>query len=176
MKKSTAFILTALLLLSAFACVLAQDQAGTISGIVYRDLNANGICASEGEPVVADNIPIEIISDDAGELIRISSAVDGSFFYTTDALGLWRVTVVPGQGWRITSQQTLEVVLSVDNPDASNIDFCIIEIEQTEDGAGNTLPESGSIVAPTMLLAAISGLILILIGAGLLLFSRHSGS
>ena len=150
----------------------AQDQTVTISGTVYRDINANGVCVIEGEPRVAANIPMEFVADDVGELVRITTAADGTYAYSTDALGLWRVTVVPGESWRVTSQQTLEVVLTADNPNVRNIDFCIIEVEQSSGGGGTTLPESGAPVAPTQLMAATIGFVLIAAGAGLLLLNQ----
>jgi hypothetical protein len=150
----------------------AQEEKGTISGTVYRDINANGICVNEGEPRVAANIPMELVSDDVGELLRITTAADGSYAYTTDALGLWSVTVVPGENWRVTSQQTLEVVLSTDSLNATGIDFCIIEIEQSSGGGGTTLPESGAPVAPALLIASVIGFILIAAGASLLLVNH----
>ena len=146
----------------------AQDQTGIISGTVYRDINANGVCSNEGEPRVAANIPMELVADDVGELVRITTAADGSYSYSTDQLGLWRVTVVPGERWRVTSQQTLEVVLTVDSLNVTNIDFCIIEVEQSS-GGGTTLPESGALVAPSLLMAATIGFVLIAAGAVLLI-------
>ncbi len=172
MKKAFWIVLTISFLFLIPITVQAQDQSGSISGTVYRDLNLNGLCASEDEPKVAANIPLELVSDDAGELIRISSAADGTHAFTTDTLGLWSVTILPGQGWRVTSQQTLEVVLSIDNPDATNIDFCIIEIDQTGGGGGTTLPESGFIVSTPLLLAAAIGFILVTIGTIMLLVGR----
>lgn len=172
MKKIYWIGLFALLLLAVPIAALAQDQTGSISGTVYRDINANGVCVNEGEPRVAANIPLEVVSDDVGELIRITSNADGTFSYTTDAQGLWRVTVVPGQGWRVTSQQTLEVVLSADNPLTENLNFCIIEVQQTGGGGGTTLPESGVAIAPPLLLAAAFGFLFIAAGAILLLIGR----
>ena len=150
----------------------AQEEVGSISGTVFRDINANGACVNEGEPRVAANIPIELVQDDIGEIDAITTAADGTYTFPTDDLGLWRVTVVPGQGWRVTSQQTLEVVLTDDNPDPINIDFCIIEIDQPAGGGGTTLPESGAPIAPTLLVAAAIGFLLIAAGALLLLFNR----
>jgi hypothetical protein len=149
----------------------AQGQGGSISGTVYRDINANGVCVNEAEPRVAANIPMELVADDVGELVRISTTVDGTYSYSTEVQGLWRVTVVPGQGWRVTSQQTLEVVLTEDGPDAINVDFCIIELEQPPEEAP-TLPESGIAIAPLMLLAATIGFVFIGAGAILLLLGR----
>ena len=154
----------------------AQDQTGSISGTVYRDINANGVCVNEGEPRVAANIPLELVADDEDEMVRITTAIDGSYVYSTDARGLWRVTVVPGQGWRVTSQQTLEIVLSDDGSEVINVDFCIIEMDQSSGGGGTTLPESGAPVAPILLFAATIGFVLIAAGAILLLFNRLQNS
>lgn len=172
MKKVFLLVASTLLLFVIPIASFAQDQTGSISGTVYRDINANGLCVNEGEPRVAANIPLELVSDDAGELIRITSAADGTFSYSTDALGLWRVTVAPGTGWRVTSQQTLEVVLSTDNPHVSNVDFCIIEVEQSPGGGGTTLPESGIAVAPPLLFSAVIGFVFIAAGTILLLLGK----
>jgi len=172
MRKIQLIGIFVLLLMAIPLVALAQDQPGSISGAVFRDINANGICVNEGEPRVAANIPLELVSDDAGELIRITSNADGTYSYATDAQGLWRVTVVPGQGWRVTSQQTLEVVLSSDNPDTDGINFCIIEVQQTGGGGGTTLPESGVAIAPHLLLAAAFGFLFIAAGAVLLIIGR----
>ncbi len=150
----------------------AQDQQGSINGTVYRDINENGNCTGEAEPVVSANIPLELVQDDIGQLIRITTAADGTYFYSTDTLGLWRVTIVPGQGWRVTSQQTLEIVLTEDNPDANAVDFCIVEIEQPTNEDVTTLPESGAPVSPSLILAAAFGFILMATGAAFLLFGR----
>ena len=110
---------------------LAQDETGSIQGAVYRDVNLNGLCSNEGEARVG-NIPIEIINDDTEEFVRIVTAPDGTYVYNNVELGLWRVTVVPGTGWRFTSQQTREIELTEDLPDAFDVDFCIVEIEDSE--------------------------------------------
>ncbi len=175
MRKITWMFSIAVTLLAIGTFVMlthAQDLEGSISGTVYRDINANGVCADEGEPPVAANIPLELVNDDNGELFRITAAADGTYFYSTDTFGLWRVTIVPGQGWRITSQQTLEVVLTEDNPDAFAVDFCIIEIEQATDDDEATLPESGAPLAPVLIIAAAFGFILTAAGAVILLFGR----
>jgi hypothetical protein len=113
-----------------------------------------------------------LVSDDANQLTRITSVADGTYSYTTDALGLWRVTVIPGQGWRVTSQQTQEVVLSIDNAEASNIDFCIVEVSQPPGGGDTTLPESGIAVSPPLLVLASIGLLFMATGATLLLIGK----
>lgn len=173
MKKNYWISTTLLILLIIPLSTLAQNQSGSIRGIVFRDINANGICVNEGEPRVAANIPIEIVSDDVGELIRITSSADGTYSYTTDSLGLWRVTIVPGQAWRVTSQQTQEIVLTTDNPSTENVNFCIIEVQQSGGGGGTTLPESGAVVAPPLILAAVLGFALIALGSTLLLIGKR---
>lgn len=172
MRKITWMFSIAVTLLTFAMLTHAQDLEGSISGTVYRDINANGICADEGEPRVAANIPLELVNDDNGELFRTNTEADGTYFTSTATFGLWRVTVIPGQGWRITSQQTLEVVLTEDNPDANAVDFCIIEIEQSPGDTEATLPESGTSLAPALIIAAAFGFILMAAGAVILLFGR----
>mgnify|MGYP000184238520 CR=1 FL=1 len=153
---------------------LAQDQTGSIRGTVYRDINLNGLCSDEGEVRLGD-IPIEIVNDDTDEIIRQITAPDGTYVHTSAELGLWLVTVVPGTGWRVTSQQSIEVLLSEDQPDAAGVDFCIIEIESSN-GGGVTLPESGAPIAPQLLIAAAAGLALMAFGAGMLLRGKKTQS
>lgn len=174
MRKIFWIVSVPILLLSVLSvpyAIQAQDQSGSISGTVFRDVNDNGVCTGEGEPPVAANTPLELVQDDEGEIVRISTAADGTYAFSTNTLGLWRVTVAPGTGWRVTSQQTHEVVLTDDTPNVSNIDFCIIQVNLTPPGGGG-LPESGAPLAPALLGAASMGFILMAAGAGLLLFNR----
>lgn len=172
--KFLVFLALSSLVLSIFATFAqpaqAQDQIGTIRGTVFRDVNENGLCSAESEAVLAD-IPLEIINDDTGEFIRYTTAPDGTYAHTTPDLGIWRVTVVPGSQWRVTSQQTIEVTLTPDSPDAAGIDFCIVEIETNQENPV-TLPESGAFIAPPLLVAGLFGLALIILGGALLLGRR----
>lgn len=174
-KHSTlsAALVALTLLILAFP-TLAQDQSGSIRGIVYRDVNLNGLCSDEGEVRLGD-IPVELANDDSEELIRLNTAADGTYTHSEATLGLWRVTVIPGSGWRVTSQQTREVVLSPDLPDAASVDFCIVEIEES-DGGAVTLPESGAPIAPYLLIAAAGGLLLMVLGAALILKSSKKSA
>jgi len=164
-------VLIYLLVLFAYP-TLAQEQTGSIRGVVYRDVNANGLCTGEGEVRLA-NIPLEIINDDIQEIVRFITAPDGTYIQNGAALGSWQVTVVPGEGWRVTSQQTRAVVLTPENPDMAEVDFCIVEIEGSVDG-GVTLPESGAPIAPQLLFAGAAGLALMVLGAGMLLHGRKA--
>lgn len=172
------FVWTALMtivMVLPIATTLAQDEASSISGTIYRDVNENGVCVNEAEPRIAANIPLELVSDDVGQLIRVTSGADGTYTRQTDAFGMWNVTVVPGQAWRVTSQQTVEVTLTSDAPDAENVDFCIIEVQTTNGGTGTTLPESGVAVAPPLLFAAALGFLFIFLGSMILLVAKTRG-
>ncbi|MDX1418064.1 MAG: SdrD B-like domain-containing protein [Candidatus Promineifilaceae bacterium] len=168
MNRKIQVIIRMLLLLSPILIVFpiqAQTQTGSIRGTVYRDINENGICSTEGEARVGD-IAVELVNDDTPELQRTLTAPDGTYLLANASLGLWRVTVVPGTGWRISSAQTREVTLTADQPDAIEVDFCIVQLEDPNNG-GTTLPESGAFIAPPLVLIAIAGLLLMTIGAGL---------
>ncbi len=150
---------------------LGQDQTGSISGTVFRDANDNGLCADEGEERLG-NIPLEIINDDSGDFFTYTTEPDGSFTHTTAILGFWQVTVVPGTNWRITSQQTINVELTADEPDVSSINFCIIEVQPQQDDPPVTLPESGAFIAPPLLYAGALGLLFVILGLIILLARR----
>jgi len=159
------------LTLIPYSLVVGQET-GIIRGTVYRDVNANGLCSNEGEARIA-NIPLELVNDEAQAIVRLSTAADGTFVLNQAALGAWKVTIAPGEGWRITAEQTREVVLVTDGPEVSNVDFCILEVSSSSGGSGGaTLPESGAPIAPQLLAAAAIGFALMAAGAGLLLRDR----
>ncbi|UCC54474.1 MAG: hypothetical protein JSV68_11000 [Anaerolineaceae bacterium] len=172
MKRKKCLVTVALFLF-ALATVqlplLAQDNTGSIRGMVYRDINNNGTCATEGEPSVA-GIPVELVDDTTRTIVRLQTGADGSYILSEAALGGWQVTVVPGTGWRVTSQQTQAVILTPEVRDVTDIHFCIVEISSPP--GGTTLPESGAPIAPGLLMAAALGVALIAAGAGLILHGR----
>ena len=134
-------LVTVALFLFALATVqlplLAQDNTGSIRGMVYRDINNNGTCATEGEPSVA-GIPVELVDDTTRTIVRLQTGADGSYILSEAALGGWQVTVVPGTGWRVTSQQTRAVILTPEVRDVIDVHFCIVEINSPP--GGTTLP------------------------------------
>lgn len=181
MKRKPWLLILALFLWALMAVhfpLLAQEVTGSIRGTVFRDSNDNTVCADEGESALA-GIPIELVDDETGTIVRLQTGADGTYILSQASLGDWRVSVTPGTGWRITSQQTREVVLTADTPEATGIDFCIVEVTDSsgDSDQGTTLPESGAPVAPALLIAAALGFAMMAAGIGILLHGRsvHSG-
>ena len=176
MKRKMWLLAVALFLftLSAFHFpLLGQETTGTIRGTVYNDINVNAVCVNEGEAAVA-GIPIELVDDETGTIVRLQTGADGTYILSQASIGIWRVTVVPGTGWRVTAEQTREVVLTTDAPEATSVDFCIANVNDTSGGSqgGTTLPESGAPVAPGLLLIAAVGCAFMAAGILLLLHGR----
>jgi hypothetical protein len=162
------------LLLSPALSADAQTNTGSIRGIVYNDLNGDGFCVGTGEPGQS-GVPVEFVFTGSGTTIPLVSGVDGSFGVVSITLGTWDVTVKPGTGWRVTSQQTRQVTLTTTQPTVSGIDFCITQAPAT--GGGTTppvLPESGADVAPTLIAASALGAFLLVLGSGLVLKGRRA--
>jgi len=152
--------------------LLAQETTGSIRGTVFRDVNSNSVCTDEGEPAVA-GIPVELVDDATRTIVRLQTGADGTYILSQAAMGRWQVTVAPGTGWRVTSQQTREIVLTTDAPEAAVVNFCIVEVTESTGGSGGTtLPESGAPVAPGLLGIAAAGFALMAVGIGLLLRGR----
>ena len=195
--KTLAFTLVIVLICLAAAAVQAQDtQAqdvnGSISGFVLRDLNENGVCTDEDEPGVV-GIPVQLVNRDDNTIINLTSGGEGFYELVNASGGTWTVTVNPGSGWRVTSQQTRQVLVSDDEPDVEDVDFCLVETAATVTPAPSAtpltaptpvqpivptplpvLPESGAPVSPSILWAAALGLLLLISGAGLLVRARRS--
>jgi uncharacterized membrane-anchored protein YitT (DUF2179 family) len=101
--------------------------------------------------------------------------VDGSFRIVANTLGTWQVTVKPPLGWRVTSQPSKTVTLTETTPQAVGVDFCITQAPESGGGTNPpVLPESGADVAPSLLIAAAIGALLLAAGAGIILNSRRS--
>lgn len=159
-----ALIIIAILILSATA-VVAQTT-GSIRGVVYRDVDADGICAGTGAQGVP-GISLELANQDDGSAVFLDTGNDGSFNAAGINVGTYQVTVRPGDGWRVTGQQTRQAVITAEQSDATGIDFCIVEVGAT------TLPESGFPVSPTLIAAVVAALLLLVGGAMLVLRSRQ---
>jgi hypothetical protein len=186
-------LLVTLLFLTAAARTqdtLAQDDNGSISGAVFRDINENGLCTDEDEPGVV-GIPLQLVNRDDNTIVNLTSGGEGFYELVDASMGTWQVTVNPGASWRVTSQQTQQAVVDEDEPDVEEIDFCIVQV--TSATATNTpapapvptqalvptatpspvLPESGAAVSPAILSSAVLGLLLLLLGAGLFVRARR---
>jgi uncharacterized membrane-anchored protein YitT (DUF2179 family) len=163
------------LLIVPVLAVGAQDNnIGSILGVVYNDLNADGYCVGSGEPGQS-GVPVEFVYTASGTAVPLLTGVDGSFGIVAITLGTWQVTVRPPLGWRVTSQPSKTVTLTETTPQAVGVDFCITQAPESGGGTNPpVLPESGADVAPSLLIAAAIGALLLAAGAGIILNSRRS--
>jgi hypothetical protein len=190
-KHMLAISLVILLVLGSAAAAAAQDEIGSISGAVFRDVNNNGSCTEEDEPGVT-GIQLQLVNRDDNTIINLTSGAEGFYELVSATEGTWQVTVNPGSAWRVTSQQTRQVLVTEDEPDVEEVDFCIIESTQTGGTTATAtpvptqaavpaptvtpspvLPQSGGPLSPAILLTAALGLLLLLSGAGLFIFARR---
>lgn len=172
-KVSLAISIFLLVLLGGALAIHAQEDSGTISGTVYRTENPNSTCTEGGLPG-EPGVPLQFVNRDNQTTINQNSTSNGSYLFTALNEGTWQVTVNPGAGWRVLSQQTRQVEITENNPDHENINFCIIRVTTpTPTTAPPVLPESGAPVAPTLLLAAGLGVLFLLAGAGLFVYGRR---
>lgn len=164
-------LLALLLLAVGVTSVHAQTAVkGAIRGAVYRDTNADGICGP-GDPALAD-VQIDFTLE-GGQTIRLLTFSDGTYGLASIALGTWQVTAWPLAGWVVTSQQPVVVVLTSEQNTAENVNFCMAPQSASGGGGSTTLPESGAFAPPTLLVAAVISLFLMLVGAGLLVLARQ---
>ncbi len=174
-KKVFASLLLVLLLtiVAGLSIVSAQTTSGAIRGTVYKDLDADGVCVGTGERVQS-GIPVEFVSADGSTLV-LNSGDDGTYGLVAAGLGTWQVTVKPGTGWMVTSEQIRQVTISTTNPEANNVDFCVAQVTaSTETTGAVVLPASGAFVSPFFLIVGVTGLVFLAAGAVLLLKSRRA--
>lgn len=161
-------LLVLLLLVIGVTAVQAQTVKGAIRGTVYNDTNADGVCG-DGDPILA-SIPIDF-APDGGQTISLITGADGTYGLASVTLATWRVTVKPPAGWVATSQSTIVVVLSTEQPVAENVNFCLASTGSVPPA---TLPESGASVPPMLLITAALGVALLLAGTGLIVRDQRT--
>ena len=121
-------LLAAMTLLSLVGVVGTgtQTTSGTIRGRVFEDLNSDGVCVGTGEPGLA-GIPVEFIHE-SNATIFLQTEQDGTYSLVGVGFGTWQVTVRPGSGFVATSQQSISVTLSSEQPEVKGIDFCVARV------------------------------------------------
>ena len=163
-------MLVVLLLAIGVTAVQAQEVKGAIRGTVYNDTNADGVCG-DGDPTLA-SIPIDF-APDGGQTISLITGADGTYGLASVTLATWRVTVKPSAGWVATSQSTIVVVLSTEQPVAENVNFCLAT-STTGSVPPTTLPESGASTPPVLLIAAVMGVALLVAGTVLIVRDQRT--
>ncbi len=150
---------------------ITRETAGSISGFVYRELDEDGICLP-GDATGQPDIPLQLVFRDNDTTVNLATESNGSYRLASAAEGTWQVTVNPGTGWRVTSPQTRQVLVSADNANVEGVDFCLFEVPAPAGGGQPVLPESGAAVSPGILLILGSGAFFLI--AGILLYTRSS--
>ncbi len=153
-----------------------EGARGSIRGTVYKDENADGSCA--GESALA-GIPIKFVSDNGTTSVYLQSGGNGTYGLVAAGFGTWTVTAEPGAGMIVTSKNPVQAFISEESNLALGVDFCVAEGSasgtsgESESGTGESgsgtviLPTAGAAVAPSLVIAGLSGLGLILAGAGI---------
>jgi hypothetical protein len=141
---------------------LQSDVRGSIRGTVYEDKNGDGKCVNTGEPILA-GIPINFVSNDGQTSVRLFSGDNGTYGLVAAGLGTWRVTADPPAPWVVTSRKTVEAFLGENQRLVLGVDFCLSKTG----GRPTVLPAAGAAVAPILLWAALVGVGLIGVGAGM---------
>jgi hypothetical protein len=137
-RKLIVILLVAAMVLPVAAIASAQNETGSISGRVVNDLNGDGNCATTGEAGAA-SIPVQLVNLTQNSTANVTSGNDGAFRLSPANAGNWQITVNPGQGWRVTSQQTVQVVVDDDEPDVTNVVFCITAVTPTSGSISGTV-------------------------------------
>ena len=152
---------------------------GHISGVVYEDVNSDGVCVNSGvageEPLV--NINIDFINSNGEKLVTLQSGEGGIYSLVQAGESYWEIHVDPDNTWRVTSENPLYVPIYADSLVQTDVNFCI---QKADTYAPSTplpiisppalLPEAGASAQSGnigLLLVAITGMGLVLLGTGL---------
>ena len=106
------------------------DQRGSIQGLVYLDVNGDGVCVNsgvEGEQPI-EGIPVEFVSSDEQTVLRLNSGPDGIYGLFAAGQSNWAVSAKPDNRYVVTSEQTIFVPVYPDQSlNATEINFCVQE-------------------------------------------------
>jgi hypothetical protein len=171
MKKvltTTLFII--LVLAFAFGAAQAQENRGTIQGVVYEDVDGDGLCVDtgvEGEGPL-ENINVELASSDEATIFVHYTDVYGKYGLYAAGHSYWRVTAQPNADWVVTSENPLYALLDDDNRAVTDVNFCVQKANAATTGtAAVILPESGSAHNNLITIAMLAGLGITFVGAAL---------
>ena len=141
---------------------LQGEVRGSIRGTVYEDRNGDGKCVNTGEPILA-GIPINFVSNDKQTTVRLYSGDNGTYGLVAAGLGTWDVSADPPAPWVVTSRKTVQAFLGENQRLVLGVDFCLSKVG-TQPPA---LPAAGAAISPLFAAAALVGLGLMSLGAGI---------
>lgn len=174
MKKvlsTTLFIILVLAL--AFGVAQAQENRGTIQGVVYQDVNGDGKCVDTGVagegPV--ENVNVEFVSSDEKTIITLYTDIYGKYGLFAAGQSYWRVTAKPNADWVVTSKNPLFAPLDDDNRAVTGVNFCVQKANAVNaviiGSAAVILPQSGAAHSNLTTIALFTGLAFTLAGLAL---------
>ena len=171
MKKvlsTTVFIILVLAL--AFSVAQAQENRGTIQGVIYQDINGDGKCVDTGVmgEGPAENVNVEFVSSDEDTIITLYTDVHGKYGLFAAGHSYWRVTAKPNADWVVTSQNPLYAPLDNDNRVVTDVNFCVRKVNGVTTGsAAVILPQSGAAHNNLTTFALFVGMAFTLVGLAL---------
>ncbi len=143
---------------------------GSIQGAVYKDVNGDGQCVGTGvageDPIAG--VDVEFVSDDKQTVLTLYTGDDGRYGLAAAGFSYWAVTVKPSADWVVTSEATLNALVSADHRAATDINFCL----QGAKTAPVLLPASGG-QHPAHLLNWLLVVGLMLVAAGVIMIRRQ---
>jgi hypothetical protein len=172
-------VLVAMLLSITVGVIGAQEEGerrGFLEGRVYKDVNGDGKCVNTGvageDPI--PNINVQFVSSDEKTVITHYSGPEGIFGLVSAGYSWWRVTVMPGPGWTVTSDSVLYVPVFAESPAHTDINFCLSQGSVTGVagvvGQGRVvalLPQSGGSANTGLTIVGVLGFVLLMTGLGL---------
>jgi hypothetical protein len=170
--KTQILLLTLCALVFGLTAVAAAqtEERGTIQGVVFADVNGDGLCVDTGvegeEPV--EGVDIEFVSSDEETVITLYSGEEGIYGLFAAGQSYWRVTAKPPAGWVVTSENPLYApVFPEDGLAQTGYNFCVsggtVSGGTISSGTGTNaviiLPESGAPATGGSGLVVVLGLI-----------------
>ncbi len=156
----------------------------SIRGMVYTDVNSDGVCVNsgvEGEGPI-ENINIDFVSSAGDKIATLQSGEDGTYGLVQVGQSYWEVTVDPDNTWVVTSQNPIYVPIGEDTPVQTGVNFCIQKADTYQErpelpivsssaaGSSTLLPEAGAAQSSgntALVLLAMTGFGLLLFGVAL---------
>src|SRR5262249_20922038 len=86
----------------ALALLAPVAAAQTVSGVVFEDLNRNGV-HDFGEPLLA-NVPVTLYGNDGADDTTVTTAADGSYSFNVVVGAEYVLEVQPGAALRMAFQ------------------------------------------------------------------------